>query len=107
METFADNQPIDILTVVEQLNSMVNLKPLSGAYYVAALTNKIASSANLEYITCTLLAQKHLKRELISLSNEFIRDAFDETVDVFNLMDKAEASLFFALSEDNLLLTNQ
>ena len=99
-QCYEENQPIDILTVVEQVKLNGDLETVGGAYYIAALTNKIASSANLEYHS-RLLAQKYLKRELISLSNDFIRDAFDETVDVFNLMDKAEASLF-ALSEDNL-----
>ena len=74
-QCYEDNQPIDILTVVERIKLNGELETIGGAYYVAALTNKIASSANLEYHG-RLLAQKHLKRELISLSNEFIRELF-------------------------------
>ena len=60
-QCYEENQPIDILTVVEQVKLNGDLRTVGGAYYIAALTNKIASSANLEY-HARLLAQKHLKR---------------------------------------------
>lgn len=97
---YEDDQPIDILTVVDRLKLSGELQYVGGSFYVASLTNKVASSANLEY-HARLLAQKYLKRSMITVSNELIRDAFDDTVDVFDLLDKAESNIF-ALTEDNL-----
>jgi len=60
----------------------------------------VASAANTEYHTRIIL-QKFIQRELIRISSEIIRDAYEDTTDVFNLLDKAENELF-AVGEKNL-----
>ena len=97
---YEENEPIDILTVTDKLKLTGDLQLVGGAYFIASLTNKVASSANLEY-HARIIAQKYIQRELISMSGEVIKDAFDETVDVFDLLDKAEANLF-ELTEGNM-----
>lgn len=97
---FNDTQPIDILTVVNRLKMNGDLDLVGGAYYISQLTNRVASSANVEYHSRIIL-QKFIQRELIRVSSEIIKDAYEDTTDVFELLDKAESNLF-AVSERNI-----
>lgn len=99
-ELFANSQPVDIITVTNQLKSTAELEFVGGPYYITQLTNRIASAANIEY-HARILLQKYIQRELIRTSSEIIRDAFEDTTDVFELLDKAESNLF-SVSESNL-----
>jgi replicative DNA helicase len=87
------NQPIDILTVVEELKSRAELDLVGGPYYVTRLTNAVVSSANIETHSRIIL-QKFIQRELIRISGEIIGDAYEDTTDVFDLLDDAESKLF-------------
>lgn len=95
-----EDEPIDMYTVTERLKSLGTLEAVGGAYFIASLTNKVASSANVETHS-RIVMQKYLKREVISLSSEAIKNAFDDTVDVFDLLDETEAELF-KLTEMNM-----
>ena len=99
-ELFRTSKPIDLLTVTEELRKMGAVEAIGGAYYLVELTNRVASAANIEY-HARLIAQKHIQRELIKVSTNIIRDAYEDTTDVFDLLDKAEQSLF-AITETNL-----
>jgi replicative DNA helicase len=90
---YEENEPIDILTVNERLKITGDLDMVGGSYYIASLTNKVSSSANIEF-HARIIAQKYLQRELISVSSGVLKDAYDETVDVFDLLDRAEGELF-------------
>lgn len=83
---------IDILTVTNQLKNLGLLEIAGGAYYLTQLTNRVASSANLESHAYIIL-QKHLQRELIRLSSTAIKDGFEDTTDVFELYDKTISEL--------------
>jgi replicative DNA helicase len=94
MQSLANkSQPIDILTVAEELRSKDELEMVGGAYYVTKLTNAVVSSANIEAHSRIVL-QKFIQRELIRISGEIIGDAFEDTTDVFDLLDDAESKLF-------------
>jgi replicative DNA helicase len=97
---FGRSEPVDILTVTNELKKEGNLDIAGGAYYLTQLTNRIASSANIEHHS-RIIIQKHIQRELIRISSEIIRDAFEDTTDVFDLLDRAEQNLF-SVSESNL-----
>ncbi|MCK4569928.1 MAG: replicative DNA helicase [Bacteroidales bacterium] len=97
---FNKSQPVDILTVISQLKSSGELDLIGGAYYISQLTNRVASSANVEY-HARIILQKFIQRELIRVSSEIIKDAFEDTTDVFDLLDRAEQNLF-AVSEQNI-----
>ncbi|MHB1921489.1 MAG: replicative DNA helicase [Chitinophagaceae bacterium] len=87
------SMPVDILTVVEELKFMGELEKVGGPYYITRLTNAVVSSANIE-AHARIVLQKFIQRELIRISGENIRDAYDETIDVFKLLDGAETKLF-------------
>jgi replicative DNA helicase len=87
------SQPIDILTVVEELRFRQELEMIGGAYYVTKLTNAVVSTANIETHSRIIL-QKFIQRELIRISGEIIGDAYEDSTDVFDLLDDAESKLF-------------
>ncbi|MBA4166189.1 MAG: replicative DNA helicase [Chitinophagaceae bacterium] len=87
------NQPIDILTVVEELKFREELDLVGGPYYVTRLTNAVISSANIDAHSRIIL-QKFIQRELIRISGEIIGDAYEDSTDVFDLLDDAESKLF-------------
>ena len=87
------SQPIDILTVAEELRFKEELEMVGGAYYVTKLTNAVVSSANIE-AHARIILQKFIQRELIRISGEIIGDAYEDSTDVFDLLDDAESKLF-------------
>src|SRR3954463_4528852 len=87
------SQPIDILTVVEELKTREESDMVSGPYYVSKLTNAVVSSANIEAHSRIIL-QKFIQRELIRISGEIIGDAYEDSTDVFELLDESESKLF-------------
>ena len=97
---FNHGEPVDILTVTNELKSMGYLEMVGGPYYITQLTSKIASSANIEFHSRIIL-EKYIQRELIRISTDTVRDAFEDTTDVFDLLDNAERNLF-AIAEQNL-----
>ncbi len=99
-ELFQNSEPIDILTVTQGLKKKAELDFVGGSYYIAQLTNKIASAANVEF-HARIISQKFIQRELIRISSETIKLAYDDTSDVFDLLDKAESDLF-KVSEGNI-----
>lgn len=94
MQSLANkSQPIDILTVVEELRSREELDLVGGPYYVTKLTNAVVSSANIEAHSRIIL-QKFIQRELIRISGEIISDAYEDSTDVFDLLDQAESKIY-------------
>lgn len=93
-------KPVDILTVVEQLKRQGELDLVGGAIYITQLSEKVASSAHIEY-HARIIAQKYMARELIAFSSNITNKAFDETTDVEDLMQEAESNLF-ELSQGNV-----
>lgn len=97
---FNKSKPVDLLTVTEELRQEGQLDFAGGPFYVTDLTNRIASAANIEP-HARVIAQKYIQRELIRISNEINKDAYEDTTDVFELLDNAEKKLF-DISEGNL-----
>src|SRR5215216_6775034 len=87
------SQPIDLLTVVEELKVREELDFVGGPYFVTKLTNAVVSSANIEAHSRIVL-QKFIQRELIRISGEIIGDAYEDSTDVFDMLDEAESKLF-------------
>ena len=76
----AQQLPIDLLTVTQQLRSNGHLDEVGGAVHISELTSRVASAANIEY-HAQIVAQKYLARELISYSSQIGTLAFDESID--------------------------
>ncbi|MDN3203660.1 replicative DNA helicase [Algoriphagus sediminis] len=100
LDLFTDSQPIDLLTVTSQLRKNGTLEIAGGAFYVTELTSKVASAANIEY-HARIITEQAIKRELIQISSEIQKESYEETTDVFELLDKMEQSLF-EISEKNI-----
>ena len=90
---FQNSEPTDLLTVSQQLRKDGKLELVGGDFYLINLTQKVASSAHIEY-HARIILQKYIQRKLISISSDIIETAYDETVDVFDLLDLAEGKLF-------------
>ena len=94
-------KPVDIMTVTEELRHEGELQNIGGPGYIVELSSHVASSAHIEY-HARILQQKYLARQLISFASMVETEAFDETVDVDALMQKAEGGLF-ELSQRNMM----
>lgn len=93
LQLFNNSEPIDIKTVVHQLRKNGTLEEVGGAYYIAELTTRVNSAANIEY-HARIISEQSIKRELIRISSTIQKEAYEDTIDVFELLDKAEQSLF-------------
>ena len=88
-----NEKPIDVLTVTEQLAKDGTLEEVGGGAYVAELSSKVATSANIVF-HANIIAEKYLSRQLINYTNTIGAQAFDETLDVKDIIMEAERILF-------------
>ena len=93
-------QPIDILTVTEELRKRNELDVVGGPFYITQLASKVSSAAHIEY-HARIIAQKHIQRELIRVSTEIQGRAYDDSIDVNDLIDFSESELF-KVAEGNI-----
>ncbi|MCF4102507.1 replicative DNA helicase [Gillisia sp. M10.2A] len=90
---FENTEAIDLLTVSNQLRKDGKLEQVGGEYYLVQLTQKVSSSAHIEF-HARIILQKYIQRSLIKISNEIIEESYDEATDVFDLLDTAESKLY-------------
>lgn len=100
IELFKASEPVDIRTVVYKLRKNAKLELVGGAYYIAELTSKVSSAANIEY-HARIIIEMAIKRTLIQIASKVHQDAYEDTTDVFELLDQTEQSVF-KISESNL-----
>jgi len=93
IDLFNESEPVDLLTVTSQLKKNGKLEYVGGSYYVTQLTTRVNSASNIEYHARIILEQS-IKRQLIEVSGEVQKDAYEDTTDVFDLLDNTEQSLF-------------
>lgn len=93
-------QPIDILTVTEELRKNGLLEQVGGPFYITQLTSKVASAAHIEY-HARIISQKYIQRELIRVSTEIQAKSYDDNIDVTDLIDFSESELF-KVAEGNI-----
>ncbi|MDD2595169.1 MAG: replicative DNA helicase [Bacteroidales bacterium] len=94
------NDPVDILTVSDELTKSGELEEIGGVAYLSQLSLKIGAAAHVEYHTKVLL-QKFIQRELISIAYKVQKSAYDDTLPVDELLDTAEEDIF-TLAEKNM-----
>jgi len=99
-ELFQRSEPVDLMTVVAELRAQGTLDFVGKAAAVARMTEKVNSSANIVF-HARILQQYYLKRELIRISGEIRSEAFEDTSDVFELLDRTQQALF-DISERNI-----
>ena len=96
-ELFNERSPIDMLTVVEKLKHMQTLDAIGGPARLAVLTQAVGAGANIEYYV-RILQQKTIQRNLIEASYGILKNAFDPTVAVDDLIAKAQDDVHKAIS---------
>ncbi len=93
-------EPIDIITVKDELQSMGKFELVGGLEYLADLPEKVPTTANVEkYIK--IVEEKSMLRGLIKTSNDLINLGYDETQDVNSVMDQAERKVFDLMQNRN------
>ncbi|WKN31752.1 replicative DNA helicase [Porifericola rhodea] len=100
LQLFDNSEPIDILTVTNQLRKLGTLEFAGGAFYVSGLTQKVNSAANVEF-HARIISEMAIKRELITIASEIEQEAYEDTTDTFSLLDKVEQKIF-GVSESNI-----
>lgn len=80
---------VDLLTVTDELRKIGELENAGGPFYVTSLTNQVASAAHIEE-HAMIVQQKKYMRDIITISQTAMRDAYDDTTDVFELMESVE-----------------
>ena len=95
-----NDEPIHMLTVIEQMHKEGTLEEVGGPAFISSLTTNLASSAHLHY-HAKIIAQKYLSRELIRVATDIQTKAFDDKVDVDDLLQEAEGSIF-EVSQNNM-----
>jgi replicative DNA helicase len=93
LSLFRKTQPIDLLTITEELREMGKLEEAGGVYYITQLTNRVASAAHIEH-HARIIVQKHISREIIRVSSEATRDAYEDTTDVLELLQTTEKAIY-------------
>ncbi|MBW8050435.1 MAG: replicative DNA helicase [Cytophagales bacterium] len=97
---FEKSEPVDLITITNQLREDGELESVGGPFYLTGLTTRVNAAANIEKHS-RIVIQNAIKRELITIASEVLRDAYEDTIDVFDLLDKTEQNLF-EVSENNI-----
>ena len=86
-------KPVDLLMVTQELKDKGQLDEIGVPAYITQLTRRVASAAHIEF-HARIIAQKFIQRELIRVSTEIQAKSYDETIDVDELINFSESSLF-------------
>ena len=97
IDLYTANKPIDLLIVCEQLRLNGTLEQAGGRYYVSQLLMKATRPDHIEY-QYKILQQKFMLREIIRIGSTAIKDAYQDTTDVFDLIESIQHS-FNAIDE--------
>lgn len=93
LSLFNQSNPVDLLTVTEQMRKEGTLEKSGNAYYLVELSNRVASSANLEY-HARIIQQKWMQRRLIEAGGVILQDGYSDEKDIFEMIDDAEKAIF-------------
>lgn len=94
-----EHTSIDIITVSAKLREQGNLEAVGGSVVLANLSEKVGSAAHIEYYV-KILKQKTIQRDLITASYDILKDAFDDSVKVDDLIDKAQTKVYDAIQSN-------
>lgn len=99
-DLFSNSEPVDLLTVNNQLKKTGSLELAGGSSYLAQLTARVSSTSNVEY-HARIIIEQFIKRQLIQISSEIQKQSYEDTTDVFQVLDKMEQELF-RIAESNI-----
>jgi replicative DNA helicase len=93
LSLFESDEPIDTVTLYEELKKREQLDEVGGAVYLSNLSQNISSAANIEY-HAKIILEKQILRGLITSSHDIARAAYEGTNDAFDILDDAERKIF-------------
>ncbi len=100
LSLFEKQQPIDVVTIQDELKKTDSLKKIGGKAYLGDLINTVPTSANVE--NYGLIVKNHfVRRRLIELSSRLVEKSFDDQQEIKKILDEAEKEVFF-LSQEHL-----
>jgi len=94
-----EHTSVDIITVSSKLKALGNLESVGGPVVLAGLSEKVGSAAHIEYYI-KILKQKAIQRDLITASYDILRNAYDDSVKVDDLIDMAQSKVFDAIQNN-------
>ena len=94
-----EHSSVDLLTVSQKLKEQGNFEVVGGASELAGLTQKVGAAAHIEYYI-KILKQKCIQRELITASYAILKDSYDDSVNVDQLIDMAQTKIFAAIQNN-------
>jgi replicative DNA helicase len=101
----ANEKPVDLLMVTQELKNRQELDEVGGPVYITQLTSRVASAAHIDF-HARIIAQKYIQRELIRISSEIQVKSYDDSMELDDLIDYAESSLF-KVTEGNISKESQ
>ena len=100
LNLYSKSEPIDIITLKDELESMGKFEQVGGFEYLASLPEKVPTTANVQkYIK--IVEEKSVLRNLIKTANEIIELGYNPTEDVEDIMDGAEKKIFDIMQSKN------
>jgi len=93
MSLFERGNPVDLITLADELKRREKLEAVGGSYYLSELTASVDTAANVEY-HARIVAEKALLRGLIETMTSVITKAYEPSADAFELLDEAESDIF-------------
>jgi replicative DNA helicase len=93
LELYKKNEPIDLITLTEQMRKNDQLEAIGGASYLSSIVNLVPTSANIRYHS-KIVKEKSILRGIIRAATEIVTMSYDEGIEVSELLDRAESKMF-------------
>jgi replicative DNA helicase len=100
LQLFEQQQPIDIVTLKNQLKLNGTLKTIGGATYLSDLIDSVPTSAYVENYG-RIVKDHYLKRKIIEISSKAVEKAFLESGDIKGMMDEVESEIFMLAQQQH------
>lgn len=94
-----EHTSVDIITVSNKLKESGRLEEVGGPVALVSLSEKVGSAAHIEYYI-KILKQKTIQRDLITASYDILKEAFDDSVKVDDLIDMAQTKVYDAIQSN-------
>lgn len=100
LELSEKNEAIDLVTLTDYLRKKNELESIGGATYLSLLSNTVPTAANIRYHS-KIVYEKALLRNLINTATEIVREGYEDSRDIEELLDHAENAIF-SISEKKI-----
>lgn len=88
----SEKAPVDMRTMVNKLRETGKIELIGGAYYIAELTSKVSSAANIVY-HATVILEMSMKRQMIQIASDIHHNAYEDDADIHELIDRLDGQI--------------